>query len=255
MVDAHCHLQDAAFNADRDAILAACSDNGITCINAADTFEESTAAVELAGKHSFLFTVVGIHPHHAGEVFDEQAFRELLTKLHVVGVGEIGLDYSGAATEDSAPQQKQQELFRVQLAFAQNEKKPVVIHCRDAYSDVLHILSEFQDLPVMMHTFAADAGMAAQFLAHGAFLSYSGIVTFPKAEAVRQSVLVTPLEKLLIETDAPYLAPVPHRGKRNEPKYVRLIAEKVAELKNIPVEEVVRQTTENAVRFFHLPSA
>lgn len=254
MIDAHCHLQDTAFDADRVAVLASCSENTVTCVNAADSFEESKAEVELAGRFPFVFAVVGIHPHHVGEVFDEQAFRGLLTQQHVVGVGEIGLDYSGAVAQDAAMQKKQEELFRQQLVFAQKEKKPVVVHCRDAYADVFHTLQDFPNIAVMMHTFAADVKMAEQFLGLGAFLSFSGIITFPKAESVRQSVLVTPLEKLLIETDAPYLAPEPFRGKRNEPKYVRLVAEKIAEIKNIPVEQILRQTTENAVRFFHLPS-
>lgn len=255
MVDAHCHLQDAAFDADREALLALCSKNGITCINAADSFAESKTGVELAGRLPFVFTVVGIHPHHAEDIFDEDAFRLFLAKPHVVGVGEIGLDYAGAAAKGFTAQQSQQELFRQQLVFAQKEEKPVVVHCRDAYPDALRILSDFPDVAVMMHTFAGDAEMAQQFLDHGAFLSFSGVITFPKAESVRQSVLVTPLEKLLIETDAPYLAPEPFRGKRNEPKYVRLVAQKIAELKNIPVERVLGQTAENAVRFFHLPSA
>ncbi len=253
MVDAHCHLQDVAFAADRDAILAACSEDGIVCINAADSYEESLTVVALAGKHPFLFAVVGIHPHHAEDIFEEHAFRLFLAKPHVVGVGEIGLDYSGAAAKDLALQRSQQELFRQQLVFAQKEDKPVVVHCRDAYPDALRIISGFPDVAVMMHTFAADAAIAKKFLDFGAHLSFSGMVTFPKAESVRQSVVVTPLEKILIETDAPYLAPEPHRGKRNEPKYVRFVAEKIAELKNISVERVLEQTTENAARFFHLP--
>lgn len=256
LVDAHCHLQDIVFDTDRDAVLARCQEFDCLCINAADSLEESVKAVHLAERFRFIFATVGIHPHHAGTVaFDPASFHPLVVHPRVVAVGEIGLDYSGVGAHDLALQMKQRELFRAQLQFAALQHKPVVIHCRDAYMDALQILADFPQLPFMMHTFAGDADTVQKFLAVGAMISFSGMITFPNAETIRNAVRAVPLNRMLIETDAPYLAPVPHRGKRNEPANVRFVVEKIAELKNIPREEVVRQTTKNAVRFFHLPSA
>lgn len=258
LIDAHCHLQAEEFDGDRDAVIERCRERGMQCLVIGNQLDDSQKAVALAEAHEGFFASVGLHPACVGEEeWDCEAFEKLLVHPRVVAVGEVGLDYyrlwADTPEEERKVKQDQKELFAKQIALAKRYEKPVVIHCRDAYEDLLKIVQETQDVPMMIHTFLGDAEMAKKFLDLGLFLSFSGIVTFEDEEPVLEAVRATPLDRLMIETDSPHLAPVPYRGKRNEPIYVEETAKKIAALKGISVEEVIERTGENARQFFRLP--
>lgn len=251
LVDSHCHLQDEQFDADRDTVIKRCDEAGMLCILAGDTLEHSQRAVQLAEQHPFLSCAVGLHPVEAvTQDWDEAGFTKLVTSPKVVAIGEIGLDYYRLDPNDSVSKKRQWMILQCQLRFAQEQHKPVVLHCRDAYDDLLDIIKDFPAVHVMLHTFVGNVAVMERFLDRGAYFSFSGIITFPKAEIVQQAAQAVPRERVLAETDAPYLAPVPYRGKRNEPIFVRAVLQKLSELRNDSYEEMERQTSDNALRFF-----
>lgn len=259
LIDSHCHIQSSEFDADREAVIERCRQRGMRCIVVGNNHEDSAAAVQLAERHDVLFAVVGLHPIFLPEEeWSAAAYDELLQHPKVVGIGEIGLDYyriwADSADEEDAAKQEQSRVFAEQLRYAKATGKPVVIHCRDAYPQALEILQDFRGLPAVMHTFLGDAQTAERFLAHGAFLSFSGIATFGDDGEIRHTIQSVPLSRMMIETDAPYLTPAPLRGRRNEPIYVEHTARAIAKLKGIPVEEVITATGANATRFFRLPA-
>lgn len=258
LIDAHCHLQAEEFDADRDAVIARCRGRGMQCLVVGTQLEDSQKAVALAENHEALFAVVGLHPMFvAEEEWEQEAFERLMEHPRVVGVGEIGLDYYRLWADTKEEEQKvkddQKHLFLQQVHFAEQHEKPVVIHCRDAYDDLLHILQDAHTVPMMMHTFLGDAQLAQKYLDLGLYLSFSGIVTFEDEDPVIEAVKVVPLDRMMIETDSPHLAPIPYRGKRNEPIYVEETAKKIAQIKGVSVEEVIEMTGENARTFFRLP--
>jgi TatD DNase family protein len=248
LIDTHAHLDLPQFDRDRAAMIARAREEGIGIITVGIDLESSQRAVRLARGYK-IWAAVGIHPHEAkGHVEDLEGtlavLEELAQEERVVAIGEIGLDYY----RNLSPKEGQLQVFRAQLELARRLDLPVIVHDREADEDVLPILKEAGARGVV-HSFSSPLKVAEELLASGLYLGFSGPVTFPGA-AQREVVAQVPLERVLVETDAPYLTPVPYRGRRNEPRYVRYVAQAIAELKGIAVDEVEKQTTKNARRLF-----
>jgi TatD DNase family protein len=255
LFDTHCHLDTERFDADRAQVIDRAARAGVTrLLNPAFSLESSRRALELAASDAAQGTVaivaaVGVHPNDSAH-FGPEALAELHDLAQhpkCVAIGEIGLDYHWK----TVPPEVQTRAFLAQLALARELGKPVIIHCREAENDTLTILErEFSGLPLVLHSFAGAIPDLERALACGFYVGISGPVTYPNAARTRAAVQAVPLERLLIETDAPYLSPQRHRGKRNEPAYVRLVAEKIADVREMMMDNVARATTENAVRLF-----
>ncbi len=257
LADTHAHLDFDDFEADREEVIRRARTAGVQyIINPGADLESSRRAVALAETHEDIFAAVGIHPHEASSLTEEalQELRRLARHPRVVAIGEIGLDYY----RDLSPRPAQQDAFRRQLALAAELGLPVIIHDRDAHEDVLAILkawrAEGHDQPIVFHAFSGDLGVARQVLKLGGYIAIGGPVTFTNARRLPALLPQLPLERLVVETDCPYLAPHPYRGQRNEPANVRLIVEKMASLCGRPAEEIAHLTTENARRLFRLPA-
>ena len=220
-------------------------------VNPGCTVKTSRTAVELAARFAHVYAAVGIHPENCHDFTPAQIddLRALAARPKVVAIGEIGLDYYW---EENPPRELQQDVLRRQMALAQELSLPVIIHDRDAHADTMAIVREFPRVTGVFHCFAGSVEMARELLALGWMLSFNGAITFKNARRAPEVVAAVPLERLMIETDSPYLTPVPHRGERNDSSYVRFVAEKIAGIKGIPYEEVVRATTENGKRFFRI---
>ena len=258
LVDTHAHLDFEKFDRDRPAVLARAREAGVVAIVTIGVdLPSSQEAVALAEAHEAVYATVGMHPHDAkaldGEVLAR--LRDLGGHEKVVAVGEIGLDFY----RDLSPRDVQRRAFRAQLAWAARLGKPVVIHDREAHGQIMEVLSgwavEQGGSPLegrlgVLHTFSGDLVMAERAIELGFYLSISGPVTYKNARRLAEVVRAVPLERLLVETDSPFLAPHPHRGKRNEPAYVHLVAERVAEIKGLPLDKVAAATTANAERLF-----
>ena len=254
LFDAHCHLQMPQFDADREAVLARMKDKEVMGIIVGTDFEMSRIGLELASQHDFLWASVGLHPNdNKEEEFDLSAYEELARDPKVVAIGECGLDYfrSGGTDEEKTVQKKR---FEEQIELALTVKKPLIIHCRNAHDDMLAILKDYMgnhpELKVVMHFFTGTGELAQQYLNLGCFLSFPGPITY--TDMYDESIRITPLERMLIETDSPFAAPVPHRGKRNEPVYVEHVAAKIAAVKGASAEEVTSQINLTAQRIFGL---
>lgn len=256
LIDSHCHLDMEAFEQDLDQVLDRAHRAGVTNIITIGVDKASSVqAVKLAERYSSIYASVGIHPHDAAGVndtdFDEIA--RLSAHEKVVGYGEIGLDYA----KMYSPKEIQQQIFSRQLTLAKELNLPVIIHDRDAHEDTLTILKRhapFSDGGVM-HCFSGDIELAEQVVELGFFISIPGIITFKNAKALQQVACEVPLQSMLIETDGPFLAPVPFRGKRNTPELLLHTAEKIAQLRNTTLEAIAAQTTDNARALFNLPPA
>jgi TatD DNase family protein len=261
-VDSHAHLEMEQFDADRPAMLQRARDAGIETILAIGSGTgpgSLDCAIQLAEQYGFIYATVGIHPHEA-KLASEDNFEEmahLATRPKVLAWGEIGLDYF----YDHSPRHVQQLVFLKQLQLAQRAKLPIVIHCRpsdnseDAWQDCLKLLRERWapcGLGGVLHCFTGTWAHAQQALDMGFMISFAGNVTFPKAQQIREAAKQVPLERMLIETDSPFLAPVPHRGKRNEPSFVIEAARQLGELRSLSTEEIGFQTAQNFYRFFSL---
>jgi len=259
LFDTHCHLDDPRLLEELDAVLDRAKEAGvrrITTIGCATDVASMMSAVELARQHpGRISATVGVHPHDARHLDDAlfDALRDAGTDPTVVAIGETGLDFH----YEHSPRAAQEEAFRRQIAIAKELKKPLVIHTRAAPRDTLRILREEQakDAGGIIHCFSEDAPFAAAALDLGFVSSFSGIVTFKKAVAVQEAAMKQPADALLIETDAPYLAPIPRRGKRNEPAYVAYTASRVAELRGEDPEALAHSTYENALRIFGIQEA
>jgi len=248
LVDSHCHLQTAAFDADRDEVLARALDRLAWLVVVGDELDHSREALAMTGPR--VRATVGIHPHHAVEA-DGRAFgalRELALDPRAAAVGEVGLDYY----YEHAPRDRQREALLAQLDLAATIGKPVVIHCRDAEDDMAAILEDAHARLSggVMHCFSGTAAFAERCLAWGFHVSFAGNVTVSKADAIRDAAAIVPMDRLLVETDSPYLAPHPLRGKRCEPAFVEHTARFIADLKGVPFDEFTECTTENAARLF-----
>ncbi len=249
MIDSHCHLDNPQFNPDREAVIERALAAGVermVVIGTGDGPPDLEAGIRLAERHEAIYATVGVHPHDASKATPDtyKRLRELLQHPKVVALGEIGLDYH----YDHSPREVQREVFLEQMLIAGEASKPIVIHTREAWEDTLALLEKHwkrTGLGGIMHCFSGGPSEAQRCLDLGFHLSFGGIVTFPKAADVQEAARTTPADRILIETDAPYLAPVPYRGKRNEPAFVAQTARKLAELRGVTPEEIARITTEN----------
>ena len=247
LFDSHCHLHFPQFDADREAVLARMQEKDMGAVLIGTDLETSKAALELAKQHDFLWASVGLHPTHTGD-FDISKFRELAGDPKVVAIGECGLDYFRSEKSEG-----QKERFETQIALAQKLNKALVVHCREAHDDCLSVLQNTaiaQGVPVVMHFFTGSGELAQKYLELGCYLSFPGPVTYP--DMYDDSIRICPLDRMLIETDAPFAAPVPYRGKRNEPAYVEHVAAKIAAVKGVSVEEAVEATVKNVQTVFKL---
>ena len=258
MIDSHCHPQLPQFDKDREEMINRALDSGIQMICVGTDLEMSKKAIELAQKHSGIWASVGLHPNdNLDEEFGEKDYEDLLKQDKVVATGEIGLDYY--RTEKLEDRKRQRDRFVQQLELAKKVGKPLILHCRDskagstgtAYPEMIDILKNgYTDLGGVVHSYTGSLDEAKRFLDLGLYLGFNGIITF--ARQYDEVVKYVPLDRILLETDAPYLTPEPYRGQRNEPVYVIEVAKKIAELKNISVEEVAEQTTKNCKELFGL---
>ena len=257
LVDTHAHLTMAQFAADLPAVLDRAAAAGVTTVVCVGVdLPSSREAIDLAQRHQGVVAAVGVHPNEAADLPAGwlEELRALTRMPRVVAVGEIGLDYYRQRTE----RPRQQELFRSQLQLARELGLPVVVHNREADADVAEILMEWAGgLPPqhprgVLHCFSGDLPLLQRCVAAGFYVSFAGPITFRNARGAAQIVAAAPRDRLLVETDAPYLAPHPHRGKRNEPAYVRLVAERMAELRNESLDDIAAATSGNAARLLRL---
>jgi len=247
LVDAHCHLGDTAFDSDRDAVIERARLAGVGhVVVIGTTAEDSERAAALARGRPGLSATAGVHPHEAQTWSQaaEERLRALLREPGVVAVGETGLDYH----YDHAPRPVQRDAFAAQLALGAELGKPVVVHAREADDDVAALLADTR-ATVVLHSFSSGASVFAAGMEIGAYFSFSGMITF-KSWSLTDRLTACPPDRLLVETDAPYLAPVPHRGRRNEPAFVRDVALALARARNVAFDEIERLTSDNAHRVF-----
>ena len=287
LIDTHAHINFNTYKDDGDEVIQRALDNGVWLINVGSEYKTSQRAVDYAQKYpKGVYAAIGLHPIHLEnqifkekvgqkeiehkskkEEFDLAKYKELIENKKVVAIGEAGLDYKiEDKKKETEIKEKQKEVFLEQLDLARQLDKPIIIHCREAYQDLLEILNAFQmgcaactsacpgaglgQLKGVVHCFVGNLKEAEEFLELGLFLGFNGIITF--SDQYDEVIKKIPLEKILLETDCPYLTPEPHRGKRNEPSYVKYVAEKIAQLKKIKFEEVAEQTTKNARELFSI---
>jgi TatD DNase family protein len=256
LVDSHAHIQGKEYGGEAAAVIARAREAGvhtIIAVGGAGDMSSNTAAVALAGSFPDVYATVGMHPHDAKDVGDEDinALRRLAATPKVVAVGETGLDYH----YQHSPRETQRRVFSRFIHLARETRLPIVVHEREAASEAAELLRSEGGgtLQGVIHCFTGDYAAAGRYLDMGFYISFTGIITFKNADALREVARRVPLERLLVETDSPYLTPVPHRGKRNEPAYVRLVAETIAQIKHTSLEQVASVTTANARALFHLP--
>ncbi len=259
LTDSHCHLQFERFAEDADAILQRSLEAGMMLVLPSSQLETSRSAVAIANRYERVYAGVGLHPIHVDdEAFDLEAYEALARDSKTVGIGETGLDRYRIKAETpeakAAAFERQKALFRAQLALAEKVNKTVIMHCRDAYDEQLAVIeSRGLRVPSIIHCFLGNRTQARRFLDFGCFVGFTGIITFANcAPELREVVKMVPLDRILLETDAPYLAPEPHRGKRNEPLYVEFVARQIAELKGVSYEEVVESTAVNTKNAFRI---
>ncbi len=257
LTDTHTHLDFPQFDDDREHVIERAATAGVgAMVSVGADLASSQAAVALAEAYPQIYAAVGVHPHDAKTVTEKvlEELRALASHPRVVAIGEIGLDFY----RDLSPRDQQRQAFEQQLALASEVRKPVIIHDREAHKEVMATLRRWVEgshQPAgVLHCFSGDLTMARQAIELGFYISIAGPVTFQNARRLRELVHQLPLEKLLIETDCPYLTPHPHRGKRNEPAYVKLVAQEVARIKGLSLEEVARITSDNAQALFALKS-
>ena len=260
MIDTHCHLNFEAYDTDRAAVIQRALNAGVRrVINPGTDLTSSQAAINLAGEYAGIYAAVGFHPNSTQDFTSVESIRELADHNCVVAIGEIGLDYYW----DKSPKEQQFAAFEAQLALAAEAELPVIIHNREASDDVMRILENWvstlpqtlHDRPGVLHSFSAPPEIAARALAIGFYLGFTGPITFKKADELRAIARETPLDRILVETDGPFLTPMPHRGKRNEPAYIPYIVDRLASLKQRSADELGRITTANAERLFQLPES
>jgi TatD DNase family protein len=273
LIDTHCHLDFPEFDKDRDEVIRRAKSAGIGyIINIGSSLSGSKKALELSRQHNFIYATIGLHPHEADKFNDgvRAGIEKLVKEDKVVAIGETGLDYY----KNYSKTENQKALFRYLVKLAKDSGLPLVIHNRQAQDDTLKILSEVMPVKAVVHCFSGDENFLKKCLALGFFISFTCNITYPakssnsgrdpacgnkpvqqdkKAKDLKTFVKLTPLDRLMLETDAPFLPPEGFRGKRNEPAYVKFLAEEIARIKEVGLEEVTRITTDNAERFFNLP--
>jgi TatD DNase family protein len=250
--DSHAHYDDEQFDEDRDTLLEELKQNGVGGIlNMSSDYASIKRTVDLTKKYDFIYGAIGIHPENADE-YCEAVKEEILFLLKdekMKAVGEVGLDYYW---ESNPPKELQQKVLREQYEIAKSLGLPVILHDREAHEDILKIAKEYRDVTSVFHSFSGSVEMAREIVKLGGYLGISGVLTFKNARKLPEVVKEIPLDRLLIETDAPYMAPVPYRGKRNRSDYLLGVVERIAEIKGISVEEVLLATSSNARRLLKL---
>lgn len=244
--DSHAHYDDESFNEDRENVIKEIRENGvINVLNCGASMEGARDSFKLANKYDFFYAAVGIHPENAYELTEEnyEEIKEMTKNPKVRAIGEIGLDYYW---EENPPREKQKEVFRKQMKLAEELNMPVVIHDRDAHGDTLEIMKEFPEVKGVVHCFSGSVEFARECLKLGYYIGFTGVVTFKNSKKIVEVAKEVPLDRMLVETDAPYMAPTPNRGKRNRSDYIKFIIEKIAKVKELSVEEVSNATIENA---------
>ena len=252
LIDVHAHYDDKRFNDDRDEVINFVKEEGVDrIINSGANIRSSRASVELAKKYDFIYANVGVHPHDTERTPENtlDILADLLENKKVLAVGEIGLDFY----RDFSNRESQRLWFKKQMDFAADVQYPVVIHDRDAHKECLDMAKKYKGmLKGVFHCFAGSIEMARELVKLEYMMSFGGVATFENAKTCREVLKELPIEYILLETDCPYLAPHPHRGDRNDSAYLPLIAEKIAEIKKMAVEDVISKTGENAIRCFHM---
>ena len=252
MFDTHAHMDDRAFQDDRDALLEGLAEKDVTLVmNPGCSLESSYNAVALAEKYPFVYAAVGSHPDVANEVNETvlDAYRKLC-KEHdkVKAIGEIGIDYH----YEDIPRQLQLKAFRMQMELAEELNLPVIVHEREAHEDGMAVVREFPKVTGVFHCYSGSAEMARQLVDKGWYIGFTGVLTFKNARKAVETAASLPLDRIVLETDCPYMAPEPFRGKRNDPGYLFRMAEKLAEIRDLPVEEIRRITVENGKRLYRI---
>lgn len=251
LFDSHAHLNDEAFDQDRAELLETFRDVGVGLVmNAGCSLESSREGIALAEAYPWIYCSVGTHPDTADEVNEEllEVYRQMCSHPKVKAIGEIGLDYYYETIHRDA----QMRAFRMQMQLAEELNMPVIVHERDAHEDGMSIVKEFPKVKGVFHCYSGSAEMARQLVDLGWYIGFTGVLTFKNARKAVETAQQIPLERILLETDCPYMAPEPYRGKRNHPGYLPKMAEKLAQIRGIPVEEVIRVTTENAKRLYRI---
>ena len=252
LFDTHAHINDPTFDPDREDLLARLPELGVgLMLNAGCSLESSRDCVKLANQYDYIYASVGSHPDSASEVNDEvlEAYKVLCKQTpKVKALGEIGLDYY----YEDIPREIQKEAFRAQMALARELDIPVIIHERDAHADGMDIIREFPEVTGVFHCFSGSAEMAQQLTARGWYIGFTGVITFKNARRALEALAAIPLDRIVIETDCPFMSPEPFRGRRNDPSRVSLVADKVAEIRGISPEEARRITFENGKRLYRI---
>ena len=250
--DTHAHMDDRAFDADRSALLAQLPAQGIALImNPGCSLDSSRAAVALAGQYDYLYAAVGSHPDAADEVNEETLAQYRLlarSSAKVRVIGEIGLDYH----YEDIPREIQQRAFRAQMALAQELKLPVIVHEREAHEDGMKIVEEFPDVTGVFHCYSGSLEMAKMLIRRGWYIGFGGVLTFKNARKAVEVAAQIPLERIVLETDCPYMSPEPFRGRRNDPGRLHLVAEKLAQLRGVSVAEIENITLENGKKLYRI---
>ena len=251
LFDTHAHMNDPAFDEDRDSVILGLKEKGIAnFLNVGCCLDSSKDCIAMAEKYPFVYASVGSHPDSADEVNEEviEAYRQMASHPKVRAIGEIGLDYY----YETIPREIQQKAFRMQLELAQELKMPVIVHERNAHDDGMRIVKEFKEVTGVFHCYSGSAEMARQLVNMGWYIGFTGVLTFKNARKAVETAESIPLDRIVLETDCPFMAPEPFRGKRNDPGYLPQMAKKLAEIRGISVEEVIEATTENAKRLYQI---
>lgn len=251
LFDTHAHLDDRAFNADRAEMIAALPEKQVGLVmNPGCDLESSRRAVALAEQYSWIYAAVGSHPDAAGRMDDAllEEYRALSRSPKVKAIGEIGLDYH----YEDIPRDQQQRCFRAQMELARELKLPVIVHERDAHADGMAIVSEFPDVTGVFHCFSGSLELANWLVERGWYIGFTGVLTFKNARKAVEVASSIPLDRIVLETDCPYMAPEPFRGKRNDPGYIYRMAQRLAELRGCTEEEIQRITMENGKRLYRI---
>ena len=251
LFDTHAHLNDRAFDKDREELLQGFQDKGVGLVmNAGCDLTSSLECIAMAEKYPFVYAAVGSHPDAADEVNEElmEKYRQVAAHEKVKAIGEIGLDYH----YEDIPREIQIKAFRMQMELARELDLPVIVHEREAHEDGMAIIREFKDVKGVFHCYSGSAEMAKQLVDMGWYIGFTGVLTFKNARKAIETVQAIPLERIVLETDCPYMAPEPFRGKRNDPGYLYRMAEKLAEIRGISTEEAVAVTAENGKKLYRI---
>ena len=253
LFDTHAHMDDRAFDEDRETLLCQLPQQGIALLmNPGCSLASSRNAAALAKQYDYIYAAVGSHPDAADEVMPEvlEEYRELCRENEKIrAIGEIGLDYH----YEDIPRARQQEAFRAQMALAQELELPVIVHEREAHEDGMRIVEEFPGVKGVFHCYSGSAEMAKWLIARGWYIGFTGVLTFKNARKAVETAAAIPLDRIVLETDCPYMSPEPFRGKRNDPGRLYRMAEALAQIRGLPAEEIHRITTENGKRLYRIP--